>query len=431
MWTVSAIVLPSLVVSTAVFFRNWLVFYQCWTVGIASVFGVFVACLSKGRKLWEVMTYSFLVPVCVSLLWVCVWSGTGMRQDRQAVELEELGQHYYNNSAHFLADGSDLCYTVPQEGIAVNDLTIFTNRLLGVTPVCKFDLDRSYVAGLNVLKSFGSGQAIIAMYMVGTILLYITMSDAASFMVDNFASNARKNNHWARRLFWACTAGTLATALLSLQGTSAIDAVKSGLIVGALPLGILMCLLLQTVSLFCNAANNCSHGTDYKFPDQPEFEMPVYGGVLNSFELLFSLGKVNAARAHLGMHSPTKFQCIEFVKGLFIPFVSLNQVLSSTYPENPRTNTMVVGCYTVGYICWIFVFLSSLSHRHLSGLAMTIYLMTGGMLGLIRMGFRTRYNLRSNYVADWMTSTFLWPQVLAQMRQHCVLLPTKVGEVEI
>jgi BCCT, betaine/carnitine/choline family transporter len=382
-----------------------------------------VALLSKGRKLWEVATYSFLVPVCVSVFWVCVWSGTGMRQDRQAVDLEKLGLDYFNNSAHFLADGSDLCYTVPQEDIAMNGSTIFTNRLLGVTPVCKFDLDRSYVAGLNALKSFGSGHAIITIYMVGTILLYITMSDAASFMVDNFASNGRKNNHWARRLVWACTAGTLTTALLSLNGTSAIDAVKSGLIIGALPMAILMCFLLQTITLFCKAANSNSHGTDYVFPDQPEFGMPVYGGILNSLEFLFSLGNVNPARAEIGMDVPTEFQCIEFVKGLLIPFVSLSQVLNSSYPENPSTNIAVVACYAMGYVCWICFFLSSLAHRHLSGLAMTIYLMTGGILGLIRMGFRTRYNLRSNYVADWMTSTFLWPQVLAQMRMHCVGRP--------
>jgi choline-glycine betaine transporter len=141
-------------------------------------------------------------------------------------------------------------------------------------------MERSSIADLNVLKSFGSGHALITIYILGKVLLFITMSYAASFMVDNFASNGRKNNHWARRLFWACTAGTLATALLSLSGTSATGAVQSGLIVGALPLAILLCFLLQTITLFCKAAVNCSHGADYKFPDQPEFGMPVYGGIL-------------------------------------------------------------------------------------------------------------------------------------------------------
>jgi hypothetical protein len=101
-----------------------------------------------------------------------------MRQARQAMELEQLGELHYNNSAHFLADGSDLCYNVPQNDVMIGDTTVFTNRLLGVTPVCKFDADRS-----NVL------------YLLGCTVFYITFSDSASFMVDIFASNGRKNTH--------------------------------------------------------------------------------------------------------------------------------------------------------------------------------------------------------------------------------------------
>jgi hypothetical protein len=60
---------------------------------------------------------------------------------------------------------------------------------------------------------------------------------------------------------------------------------------------------------------------------------------------------------------------------------------------------------------------------------MTICFVTGSVLGLIRMGFRAKYNLRSNYLADWMAGTFLWPQVLAQMRLHCVTKDVKPKKV--
>jgi choline-glycine betaine transporter len=105
--------------------RSWMVFYQCWTVGQASVFGVFVACLSKGRKLWELALYCYVAPLLVMLLWASLWGGVGMRQARQAMELESLGELHYNNSAHFLADGSDLCYNVPQTDVTFDDFTVF------------------------------------------------------------------------------------------------------------------------------------------------------------------------------------------------------------------------------------------------------------------------------------------------------------------
>jgi choline-glycine betaine transporter len=91
---------------------------------MASVFGVFVGCLSKGRKLWENAVYCFLAPVCVCILWACIWGGVALRQSRQALELEKMGELYYNNSAHYLADGSDLCYDDPQADVLVDGMLI-------------------------------------------------------------------------------------------------------------------------------------------------------------------------------------------------------------------------------------------------------------------------------------------------------------------
>jgi choline-glycine betaine transporter len=148
-----------------------------------------------------------------------------MRQARQAMELESLGELHYNNSAHFLADGSDLCYNVPQTDVTFDDFTVFSNRLLGVTPVCKFDADSSDLANVHVLESFrfpgtfggqGLSPALTVLYLLGCTVLYVAFSDSASFMVDIFASNGRKNTHWARRLLWASAAGALTTVLLSL-----------------------------------------------------------------------------------------------------------------------------------------------------------------------------------------------------------------------
>jgi BCCT, betaine/carnitine/choline family transporter len=263
------------------------------------------------------------------ILWVCVWSGVAMRQARQAMELEKLGADYYNNSATFLADGSEICYDVPHRDIVVDGETVFKNRLPGVIPVCLFDDDWSDQATINVLHSFryphtfgeqGLGPTLTLLYLLGCVVFYITISDSVSFMVDKFASNGRKNNHWSRRLLWACIAGALATTLLSLGSSSALDAVDASFIVGVVPFIILMCYLMQTIALFCRASHaTCSDsdGIDYRFPMQPEFGMPVYGGIFNVIERIVSCGKVDPARVELGMQLPSCFHGVEFVKGLF------------------------------------------------------------------------------------------------------------------
>jgi BCCT, betaine/carnitine/choline family transporter len=417
-----------------------MMFYQCWTVGQASVFGVFVACISKGRKLWELALYSFVAPLLTMVLWASLWGGTAMRQARQAMELEKLGEAHYNNSAHFLVDGSDLCYDVPQNDLMFGDTTVFTNRLLGVTPVCKFDASRPDLATVHVLESFrfpgtfggqGLGLALTLLYLMGCTVFYVAFSDSASFMVDIYASNGRKNTHWARRLLWASSAGALTTALLSLGGSAASKPIESAIIIVAIPFAFLMCFLLQTITLFCQAVVDNPEDTyenGYQFPDQPEFAMPVYGGIFNVIEFGASFGKVNMARVEMGIHQPTRFQMVEFVKGLLIPFVSLRQILQSTYPENPKTNATVVICYALLYISGMTTLLASRIYPGLAGFATTFCILAGGSLGLIRAGFRSRYNLRSNHLADLLTGLFLWPQVLVQMRLHCVVGASKPKE---
>jgi uncharacterized membrane protein len=384
--------------------------------------------------------YCFVAPLLVCLLWACLWGGVAMRQARQAMELENLGAVQFNNSAHFLVDGSDLCYDVPQNDLMFGDTTVFTNRLVGVTPVCKFDADRSDTAIFHVLESFRFpntfggqrlGPILTVLYLSGCTVFYIAFSDSASFMVDIYASNGRKNTHWARRLLWASAAGVLTTALLSLGGAAALKSIESAITIVAIPFAILMCFLLQTITLFCQSAVTDPDGMieiDYPFPDQPEFAMPVYGGIFNVVEFGASFGKVNTARVEMGMHQPTRLQILEFVKGLLIPFVSLRQILQSTYPENPKTNATVVICYAVIYFSGMTTLLASRIYPGLAGFATTFCILAGGSLGLIRAGFRSRYNLRSNHLADLLTGLFLWPQVLVQMRLHCVVGASKPKE---
>jgi hypothetical protein len=98
-----------------------------------------------------------------------------------------------------------------------------------------------------------------------------------------------------------------------------------------------------------------------------------------------------------------------------IPFCALNQVLSRTYPQNSKTNAAVVSCYVVAYIGWISIALASNTYPGLKGVASTVFVMTGVILGTVRSHFRSHYNIRSNWTADLLGSLFFWPQVLAQM----------------
>jgi hypothetical protein len=85
-----------------------------------------------------------------------------------------------------LIDGSKVCYEVPQEDIVLGDDIVFTNSLPGVSPVCKFDPERPYIAVFNVLWLLQD----VWQWGMGPIAVsFVPSSDAATLAVDSIASN--------------------------------------------------------------------------------------------------------------------------------------------------------------------------------------------------------------------------------------------------
>jgi BCCT, betaine/carnitine/choline family transporter len=406
---------------------NWIVFFLASWMGWSAFLGIFIASISKGRKLWEVALYTLFAPAGFCLVSFCILGGAGLRQARQALELEELGARFFNDSGHFASPAHALCYDVPQENVIVGDQLVFTNFLPGVTPVCLFDESDPGSSTYKVLNSFrfpdtfrgsGLGSALSVLLILTTALYGVTSGDSACLIVDNLASSGRRNNHWARRVFWSVTMGALATAVLSggHENQIALQALQAAQVLCGFPFGFVLCFMMQSIYLLCRAAERADRGPTYSLPSQPEFTMPIYGGILNAVEYIASLGRVNQARVDLGMDKPSRRHVIEFIKGLVAPFVSLHQILSSTYPKTPFSNGCVVASYTICYLGWIALLGASAKYPEFRGLRWSLFVVNGGTLCLIRAGFRAKYNLRSNGLTDVIASMFLWPQVLTQMR---------------
>ena len=137
------------------FLVSGMIFYQAWWISWSCFVGLFVARISRGRTVREVILYTMVAPIAYCILWFCIWGGIGQRQARQAEELEVLGSTHFGNPDEFKVAGSRVCYHVPQESLYnESNAEIFTNHLLGITPVCKFDKDDSLQSAFNVLSSF-------------------------------------------------------------------------------------------------------------------------------------------------------------------------------------------------------------------------------------------------------------------------------------
>jgi len=125
--------------SASWFIGAWTVFYMAWWVAWACFVGMFIARISKNRTIREVVVSVFVCPTIYALIWFSFMGGIALRQQRQALELQQIGQDSFQDPDYFVTEDDPFCYNVPQEDITVNETVVFTNTLPGVTPVCLFD----------------------------------------------------------------------------------------------------------------------------------------------------------------------------------------------------------------------------------------------------------------------------------------------------
>jgi hypothetical protein len=405
----------------------WTVFYMAWWTAWGAFVGLFIARISRGRTIKEVVLYVFIAPLMYSFLWFCSFGGMGMRQARQAEELEWLGETQFDDPSHFQVPGSDYCFNVPQEDYYNNETLIFTNRLPGITPVCKFDTSDGTQAWFNVMYSFsypdidgfnGFGDFLAGLSLIAVCVYFVTSSDSGSLIVDHLASNGHEDHHWLQRVFWAFTEGAVATALLVAGGPRALSALQAASIVFALPFNLVLFLMMYSITKMCELSDELdktgTHISTIPDPHLNSFAMPVFGGVFNIFETLCSFGQVHPDRVERGIHMPTGYMIKETIMGLFFPFISLFKVLNHL-EYSMGWNVFYSGTYFLMFAGMIALFICGLINMGFVGIAFVLFFTNGCILTGVRSEVREKFGLEGNLIADFALGSWMYFQVLAQM----------------
>jgi hypothetical protein len=413
--------------SPAWFMNSWTIFYMAWWMAWSAFVGMFIARVSKGRTIANIITYSFAAPFLYAVLWFCTFGGIGLRQARQALELSILGETYYNDTGYFLASDSTYCYDVPQEDVFDGTDVIFTNSLLGITPVCGFNPKEPNQAWFNVMYSFsfpddnmeGFGSFMAILSLIAVVVYFVTSSDSGSLVVDHLASNGLLHHHWIQRLFWAFTEGAVATALLSAGGADALNALQAASIIFGLPFTVLVLYMCQSILCMCEQleANSDSVNEIQDFVVSKGFSMPIFGGIFNVFEYAASFGNVHEERVKRGMDLPTSFQTTQFYVALFLPFVSLRNALNCMNPKDSSKALVlfISGVYALTFAAMITFFVLALKSAVFVALGWTCFFINGCILTSVRNNVREKLNLSGNAFEDFIASSFFYPQVLVQI----------------
>jgi hypothetical protein len=304
---------------------------------------------------------------------------------------------------------------------------IFTNSLLGITPVCEFNPAESNQAWFNVMYSFsfpdenmeGFGSFMAILSLITVVFYLITSSCSGSLAVDNLASNGLLHHHWIQHLFWAFTEGAVATALLSAGGADALGALQAASIIFGLPFTLLVLYMCQSIICMCEQpeANSDSVNEIQEFVVSKGFSMSIFGGIFDVFEYVVSFGNVHEERVKRGMDLPTSFQTTQFFVALFLPFVSLRNALNCMNPKDSSKALVlfISGVYALTFAAMITFFVLALKSAVFVALGWTCFFINGCILTSVRKNVREKLNLSGNAFEDFVTSSFSYPQVLVQI----------------
>jgi len=174
----------------------WSVFYWAWWIGFAPFVGLFLARVSRGRTIREYVLGAMLVPTLMALTWFALVGGT-------AVHLELSG----------VAKGA----------------------------ILNADISAQLFETINLILSPGLAALMSGVIVILLLTYLVTSADSAILIINTISSAGdAKRKHAKHIIFW----GLILTAVIAaLLMTGGMGALRSVMIIGALPFSLVMALM--------------------------------------------------------------------------------------------------------------------------------------------------------------------------------------------
>ncbi|MEW2389341.1 BCCT family transporter [Streptomyces venezuelae] len=177
---------------------SWTVFFFGWFLGYGPLMSIFVARISRGRTLRDLVVSTAIVPPLATMFWFTVFGGTGI----------------------FLEQRDPGAISGPLKSVGMD------------------------AAVISMAQRLPMGAVVAVALLLLTITFVVTTTDSMSYSIASAGTRAGEPTR-AVRAFWALLMGA-AAAVLILVGDGGITALQSFIVVTAVPVGFIMLPTLWT-----------------------------------------------------------------------------------------------------------------------------------------------------------------------------------------
>ncbi|MDB3884425.1 BCCT family transporter [Porticoccaceae bacterium] len=174
----------------------WTIFYWAWWIAFAPFVGLFLARVSRGRTIREYVIGAMIIPSLICLVWFTFIGAT-------AIDLELSG----------VAQGS----------------------------IVNADISAQLFKTINLILSPELAVALSVVIVVLLLTFLVTSADSGILIINTLASGGNQSQKQAKHVvIWGALFSVLIGVLLAAGG---MDALRSVMIIGALPFSIVMALM--------------------------------------------------------------------------------------------------------------------------------------------------------------------------------------------
>ena len=174
----------------------WSIFYWAWWIAFAPFVGLFLARVSRGRTIREYVIGAIVIPSVICLVWFAFLGAT-------AIDLELSG----------VAQGS----------------------------IVNADISAQLFKTINLILSPGLAVALSVVIVILLLTFLVTSADSGILIINTLASGGNQSQKHAKHVvIWGVIFAVLIGVLLSAGG---LDALRSVMIIGALPFSLVMVLM--------------------------------------------------------------------------------------------------------------------------------------------------------------------------------------------
>ena len=353
--------------------------------------GFFVALISRGRTVREVIVGGFVCPMLLGILWFSVLGGLAIKMERVA-EMALRVQPELEYASVQCAEHYEGALPITPEAQALAESGYY---LLSCMP----QDEQLYLVMMPYVNLRGFLH--VALW-IGLVLYFLTSSDSGSLTDDILSASglsAARIPSW-QKVFWCVTEGLVAIALIAYSNGGALRALQRVSIIVGLPYTFVLCFMIPSLyRALKKEVGDTDIGKSRRFNTQ-----------------LFDFAEAFQPRGGSPYAPLVHLSCL--LTGLLVPGKAVYDTCRACYPDVPQYAVAVAAGAQGLYVSWVVLHALEIAVPGTHTVAWVSFTAFVLIVAYLRGELRRKSNVWGFPPEDVFCAMVMYPFVLAQMEMH-------------